>query len=128
MNEVQILSPDSVPSDLMEAFWAYDRALLGNDLEAMDALFEPGPDTLRTDGRTTLIGYETIRRFRQGRTQAPTRTVARVHVRMIGSDTALIVAETRSTTADGSWRRRRTRRNRRCWWTRSRSPRTCSRP
>ena len=34
------------PAGLMDAFWGYERALMSNDVEALDRLFAPGPDTL----------------------------------------------------------------------------------
>ncbi|HEY2206730.1 MAG TPA: amidase [Pseudonocardia sp.] len=93
---VEILAPHPVPGGLLDAFWAYDRALLANDTATLAALFAPGPDTLRGDGSRVLVGHDEITGFRAGRTSIPTRRVTRVHVRPLAPDTALVVAETAS--------------------------------
>lgn len=101
---------------LLAAFWEYDRALLANDVAALDALFAPGPDTVRGDGISLAVGHDEISRFRAARTVAPTRTVREVHVVPAGPTQALVMATVRSTAgspglqtqlwerADGSWR------------------------
>ena len=38
-----------IPSELQEAFDAYERALAEDDVAALDDAFAPGPDTLRGD-------------------------------------------------------------------------------
>jgi Asp-tRNA(Asn)/Glu-tRNA(Gln) amidotransferase A subunit family amidase len=92
---VPIRTLGDVPAELLSAFWDYDRALLGNDVAMMDGLFAPGPDTMRGDGRTLLVGHEAITAFRGTRAVIPTRRVTAVHVRMLSSDSAVAVAETR---------------------------------
>ena len=39
-----------IPADLRAAFDAYEAAILANDLDALDAAFAPGADTMRGDG------------------------------------------------------------------------------
>ncbi|MBF4161234.1 DUF3225 domain-containing protein [Nocardioides sp. CBS4Y-1] len=78
----------------MDAFWAYERALMDDDLEALDRLFAPGPATLRGDAAGLLVGHETISAFRGGRGGAPRRTVLAAHVQVVDDDHATIVAET----------------------------------
>lgn len=102
MTEVEVLSSSAAPDGLLDAFWAYDRALLANNTAALAELFAPGPDTLRADGSGVLVGHERITAFRAGRTAVPTRQVARVHVRPLDPDTALVVAETRSPDGRGT--------------------------
>ena len=85
---------DPAPDGLLEAFWSYERALMANDLEALDRLFAAGPDTLRGDAAGLLVGHEEIARFRGGRGGAPRRTVMEVQVRMLAPDHALVVATT----------------------------------
>lgn len=84
--------PDA--SELLAAFWAYERALMANDLEALDALFAPGPDTLRGDAAGILVGHDAISAFRKGRGGAPARGIVDVEVRVISESSALIVAVT----------------------------------
>ncbi len=79
---------------LLDAFWDYERALMANDLDALDRLFAPGPLTLRGDAGGVLIGHEAISAFRRGRGGAPARTVLTVEVRVIDDDSALVVAVT----------------------------------
>ncbi len=95
-------SPSSVSASLLESFWAYDDALLSNDLESMGRLFAPGPETLRGDGRRLLVGHEAIATFRARRQTLPTRQVTALHVRPIDPDGALVMAETAERADDGT--------------------------
>ncbi|MGH1563705.1 AtzH-like domain-containing protein [Mumia sp. DW29H23] len=79
------------PEGLLEAFWAYERALMDDDVAALDGLFEPGPATLRGDAGGVLVGHETIGAFRRVRGGAPARTVEAVHVVEAGPDAAVVV-------------------------------------
>ncbi|GAB6896994.1 amidase [Kineosporia succinea] len=85
-----------VPPGLLEAFDAYETALLTNDVAALDALFAPGPHTVRGDGTHLLVGHDAIAGFRSGRTVIPTRRVTGVLVRPVGDDAALLMASTRA--------------------------------
>jgi Asp-tRNA(Asn)/Glu-tRNA(Gln) amidotransferase A subunit family amidase len=102
VTSVEVLSSPAAPDDLLDAFWAYDRALLANDTSVLAALFAPGPDTLRADGSGVLVGHESITAFRTGRTAIPSRRVARVHIRPLCPGTALVVAETRDPYGHGT--------------------------
>ncbi|MCW2846905.1 MAG: Asp-tRNAAsn/Glu-tRNAGln amidotransferase subunit [Marmoricola sp.] len=51
------MSAGSLPEGLMDAFDDYERALMANDLEALDRLLVPGPDTLRGDAAGLLVGH-----------------------------------------------------------------------
>ena len=79
---------------LMDAFWAYEKALGTNDLETMDTLFDDSPDTLRGDPAGLLVGIEEIRRFRLIRPSAPARRILDTHVHHAGDNHALIIAVT----------------------------------
>lgn len=85
---------DDAPEGLLEAFWAYEKALMSDDLETLDALFADRPDTLRGDAAGLLVGHETISHFRGSRGGAPRRTIAEVHVRVVDPTHALVVAVT----------------------------------
>jgi Asp-tRNA(Asn)/Glu-tRNA(Gln) amidotransferase A subunit family amidase len=89
-------SSEAAPAALVEAFWEYDRALLANDVGALDASFALGDDTLRGDGTTVLFGWEAIARFRASRSDVPTRQVRRVTFRNLADGVALAVAEVAS--------------------------------
>ena len=98
------------PDGLEAAFTAYEDALMRDDTVVLDALFEPGPDTLRGDDSGLLRGHDAISAFRSGRGGVPRRTIVGVELRPIGDDAVLVVAE--SAFADGGrgmqtqlWRR-----------------------
>jgi len=84
----------SEPAGLIDAFRDYERALMENDLEALDRLFAPGPDTLRGDAAGILRGHDAISAFRQGRGGAPKREIVGIEVRPISADAALVIAVT----------------------------------
>jgi Asp-tRNA(Asn)/Glu-tRNA(Gln) amidotransferase A subunit family amidase len=94
---------------VLEAFWRYDAALLANDKPVLDELFQPGPDTLRGDARTLLVGHHAISGFRSARAVIPTRAVRDLQVRVLAGDQVLIMARTADGAATGLqtqlWRR-----------------------
>lgn len=92
--EPRVVADGAVPDGLLDAFWAYERALGSDDVTELDRLFARGPHTLRGDASGLLVGHEQIAAFRSGRGGAPTRTVLDVHVRTITPDDALVVAVT----------------------------------
>jgi Asp-tRNA(Asn)/Glu-tRNA(Gln) amidotransferase A subunit family amidase len=98
---VSVHSPTPVPAGVLEAFWRYDAALLANDRAVLDELFQPGPDTLRGDGRVLLVGHDAIAGFRSGRGVIPTRKIAELHVRVPDPGTVLIMARTADGAASG---------------------------
>jgi ketosteroid isomerase-like protein len=56
-----------VLSEVTEAFQRYERALIDNDVEALDALFWNSPYTLRFGIAENLYGYDAIAAFRNTR-------------------------------------------------------------
>jgi len=56
-----------VLSEVTEAFQRYERALIDNDVEALDALFWNSPHTLRFGIAENLYGYDAIATFRNTR-------------------------------------------------------------
>jgi len=85
----------NLPPDLFTAFEDYERAILSNDLDALDAAFAPGPDTIRGDGAGLLVGHDAISAFRSVRGGVPARTIERVEYRPLSEDAALIVSVSR---------------------------------
>ncbi|WP_258222963.1 AtzH-like domain-containing protein, partial [Microbacterium sp. HMWF026] len=71
----------TIPADLRAAFEAYERAIVANDLDALDASFAPGPETLRGDSGGLLVGHDAISGFRSLRGGVPPREIADVHYR-----------------------------------------------
>ena len=84
----------SEPAGLIDAFRDYERALMENDLESLDRLFVPGPDTLRGDAAGILRGHDAMSAFRRGRGGAPKREIVGIEVRPIAADAALVIAVT----------------------------------
>src|SRR3954462_1107869 len=87
-----VVADGPVPAGLLDAFWRYEQALRDDDVTELDALFAPGPLTLRGDAAGLLVGHEAISAFRKGRGGAPARRVLAVHGRAAGEDAAFVVA------------------------------------
>ena len=49
----EIFAPQPLPAGLLDAFWAYETALLGNDHATLNALFAPGPPDQSVWSNTT---------------------------------------------------------------------------
>jgi hypothetical protein len=56
-----------VLAEVTAAFERYEKALVGNDVEALDALFFDAPTTIRYGGGENLYGIDEIRAFRAAR-------------------------------------------------------------
>lgn len=82
------------PAGLVEAFRAYETALMADDLAELDRLFAPGPTTMRGDANGLLVGHHMISAFRGGRGGAAPRRIVQTHVQTIDDDHALVVAVT----------------------------------
>lgn len=104
------------PAGLESAFHRYEDALMQDDTAVLDALFEPGPGTLRGDGAGLLRGHEQISAFRSARGGVARRALIGVDVQVLGPDAVLVVGESRFLDGgrglqtqlwcrtDGSWR------------------------
>jgi Protein of unknown function (DUF3225) len=55
--------PD-VAAEVQAAFEAYERALVSNDVDALNAMFRDDPRTIRFGGTENLFGYGEINAFR----------------------------------------------------------------
>jgi hypothetical protein len=81
--------PDVV-AEVRAAFDAYERALVSNDVETLDALFRDDPRTIRFGGTETLFGYDEIKAFRAGRSPVGlARTLSRTVITAYGRDVAV---------------------------------------
>jgi hypothetical protein len=80
--------PD-VLAEVEAVFARYEAALVGNDVEALDALFWRSPQTLRYGGGENLYGYAEIAAFRAARSPAGlARTLERTVITTYGRDFA----------------------------------------
>ena len=92
---------DAVPDELLSAFWAYERALIDDDLSALDDAFVDDDRALRGDASGLLVGHAQISAFRGGRGGAPRRTVRSLNARTLDADHVVLVS-VNEPTAGGS--------------------------
>jgi ketosteroid isomerase-like protein len=81
--------PDVV-AEVRAAFEAYERALVSNDVAALDAMFNDDPRTIRFGGAENLFGYAQIKAFRAARSRAGlARTLSHTVITAYGRDIAV---------------------------------------
>jgi hypothetical protein len=81
--------PDVV-AEVRAAFDAYERALVSNDVDTLDALFRDDPRTIRFGGAETLFGYAEIKAFRAARSPVGlARTISNTVITAYGRDVAV---------------------------------------
>jgi len=80
-------------AEVTAAFHEYERALMADDVAAMDALFHDAPTTNRYGVGEVLYGIEEIRGFRKGRGGSPQRTLGKVAITVYGDSFATADAE-----------------------------------
>lgn len=80
-------------AEVAEAFHEYERALMEDDIPAMDALFHDAPTTNRYGVGEVLYGIEAIREFRKGRGGSPQRKLGKVAITVYGDSFATADAE-----------------------------------
>ncbi|MDC7684654.1 oxalurate catabolism protein HpxZ [Asticcacaulis sp. BYS171W] len=79
--------------EMITAFYAYEAALMADNIPAMDALFRDAPETVRYGVGEVLYGIEEIRAFRKGRGGSPQRRLGRVEITVYGEAFATANAE-----------------------------------
>jgi len=93
--------PDVV-AEVTAAFEAYERALVANDVAALDAMFHDGPRTIRFGGTENLFGYTEIKAFRAARSPAGlARTLSHTVITAYGRDIAIASTLFHRTTMPG---------------------------
>lgn len=92
---MRIEADEQLPEGLVAAFQRYERALAADDLAELDALFEPGRGTIRSDPAGVVVGHEAIGAFRRSRGGAPARGIAVLHARVLSPELVALVAELR---------------------------------
>lgn len=89
-----LINDPAVLAEAEAAFAIYERALMDNDVEALDALFWPSPLTVRIGPGQNLYGIDEIRAFRQNRVGgSPRRKLLKVTITTFGHDFATANAE-----------------------------------
>lgn len=84
-----------IPADLRAAFEAYERALMSDDVEVLDAAFASGPEVMRGDAAGLLVGDGALLAFRKLRGGVAPRTIERIEYRPLAEDVALLVSVSR---------------------------------
>jgi ketosteroid isomerase-like protein len=93
--------PDVV-AEVRAAFEAYERALVANDVEALDAMFHDDPRTIRFGGAENLFGFAQIKAFRAARSSAGlARTLSHTVITAYGRDVAIASTLFHRTTMPG---------------------------
>ena len=85
---MQIDDP-AVKAEVEEAFARYEAALVGNDVETLEALFRDDPRTIRYGMGENLYGMDEIRAFRRARSPVGLqRRIDRTVISTYGRDIA----------------------------------------
>ncbi len=80
-----------VVAEVKAAFERYEKALVGNDVAALDAMFWDDPRTIRYGIAENLHGRAEIRAFRAARSPAGlARDISRTRVTTYGRDFAVV--------------------------------------
>lgn len=86
---MQIDLPEVV-AEVTAAFERYEKALVTNDVAALDGLFRNDPRTIRYGGGENLYGYAEIAAFRAARSPAGlARTLSKTVISTYGRDHAV---------------------------------------
>ena len=79
-----------VVAEVKAAFDIYERALVSNDVETLDALFRDDPRTIRYGATEILYGFSEIATFRAARSPvALGRTISRTVITTYGREFAV---------------------------------------
>jgi hypothetical protein len=79
-----------VVAEVTAEFQRYEKALVSNDVAALDAIFHKDPRTIRYGGNENLYGYGEIEAFRAARSPAGlARTLSKTVISTYGRDHAV---------------------------------------
>jgi len=98
---MEIDLPD-VKAEVEAAFAAYEQALVGNDVAALDRFFLARPTTIRYGVTENLYGYAEVAAFRAARSpQGLARSLERTVITTFGRDFAIAATLFRRATVPG---------------------------
>ena len=84
-----VINDPAVVAEVEAVFARYEAALVGNDVEALDALFWDDARTIRYGGAENLYGFAEIAAFRAGRSPAGlARRLSKTVITTFGRDFA----------------------------------------
>ncbi|MCX9154531.1 nuclear transport factor 2 family protein [Niveibacterium sp. 24ML] len=108
ISSAQINLP-AVRDELKAIAELYEAALVGNNRELLDALFHPGPDTLRYGLADEQYGFDAVVAFRAALAQqSPPRRIVRCEISTYGQDFGTVNLEFRYTDRAGGGRQSQT--------------------
>jgi hypothetical protein len=85
-----IVNDPKILAEVEAAFAAYERALVSNDIAALDAFFLDAPQTIRYGIAENLYGHGAIKAFRAARSPVGlTRALERTVITTYGADFAV---------------------------------------
>jgi hypothetical protein len=94
MSDVGEINDPEVRAEVLAVFERYERALVGNDVDALDGLFWDSPHTLRYGFGETQHGWAEVSAFRRAAArQTPPRTLHDTVVTTYGRDVATVNTE-----------------------------------
>lgn len=83
-----------IVAEVTEAFYRYEQALIGNDIDVLDELFWHDARTVRLGAGENLYGIDEIRAFRAARPSAGlNRTLRNTVITTFGEDYAVCSTE-----------------------------------
>lgn len=86
---MEINLPDVI-AEVTAEFQRYEKALVSNDVDALDAIFRDDPRTVRYGANENLYGYSEIKSFRAARSPvARGRTLSKTVITTYGRDFAV---------------------------------------
>jgi hypothetical protein len=102
MSAVMDIDLPDVVAEVTAAFERYEKALVENDVETLDAMFRADPRTIRYGGGENLYGHDEIKSFRAARSPAGlARTLSRTVISTYGRDVAVASTLFRRASAPG---------------------------
>ena len=91
-----------VVAEVRQAFDRYEKALVGNDVAALDAMFRDDPRTIRYGATENLYGYAEIKSFRAARSPVGLgRTISQTVITTFGREFAVASTLYRRPSAPG---------------------------
>lgn len=97
-----LIDDPQIHAEVSAAFAAYEKALVENDVAALDAMFWRDDRTIRYGGGEVLYGYDAIAAFRAARSPAGlARELARTVITTYGRDFATASTLFRRTSTPG---------------------------
>ena len=97
-----IINDPTVLAEVEAEFAAYERALVTNDVDALDKFFLDAPQTIRYGAAENLYGYAEIKAFRAARSPAGlARKLEKTVITTYGKDFAVAATLFRRDSAPG---------------------------